>query len=135
MRGRPLIWVGLAIVLAAGAIAAYVWFLRTPSDPVASAERIDLCEAITQAALETPPAYRRLHALEMKQLVIMPVVAIAFHTTDAPPTGVDVAVCIFANPFNGTYGRPRMIRATLRGRPVAQSLVDAVAARWAAGKH
>ena len=134
MRGRPQVWIGLAIALAASAIVAYVWFLRTPSDPVASAERIDLCEAITLAALETPPAYRRLHALEIKQLVIMPVVAIAFRTTDTAAPA-DVAVCIFANPFNGTYGRPGMIRATLRGRPVPQSLVDAVAARWAAGRH
>jgi hypothetical protein len=135
MRARPLIWVGLAISLAAGAIAAYVWFLRAPSDPLASAERIDLCEAIAQAALDAPSSYQRLYVLEMKQLVIMPVVAISFHTADSPPTGVDVAVCIFANPFNGTYGRPGMIRATLRGRPIAQTLVDAVAARWTAGKQ
>jgi hypothetical protein len=115
----------------ASAIVAYVWFLSVPSDPAASAERIDLCEAITLAALQTPPEYRRLHALEMKQLVVMRIVVIAFRAADSPPTGVDVAMCIFANPFNGTYGRPGMIRATLRGRPVA----DAVAARWAAGKH
>jgi hypothetical protein len=135
MRRRPLIWVGLAIVLTASVIVAYVWFLLAPSDPAASAERLDLCEAITLAALDTPPDYRRLHAFEMKQLVIMRIVVIAFRAADSPPTGVDVAMCIFANPFNGTYGRPGMIRATLRGRPVAQGLVDAVAARWAAGKH
>jgi len=114
----------------------YVSFLSSPPDPAETAERIDLCERIVLAALDSPPSYRRLSALEMRQLVIPRMIAISFRTDDIAqsPANLDVAVCIFANPFNSMYGRPGMIKATVRGRPVAQDLVDAVAAKWAASR-
>jgi hypothetical protein len=136
MRRRTLIWIGLALLLAVGAAAGYAVFLQSPPDPVESAERIDLCEAIVLAALESPPTYQRVTALEMRQLVIPRVVAIGFRTDGGEaPTRIEVATCVFANPFNGTYGRPGMIHAVVKSRTVAQGLIDAVAAKWAANKH
>jgi hypothetical protein len=133
-----LLWIGVALILVTSAVAGYIWFLLSPPDPVQSAERIELCETIVLAALGAPSTYRRANALELRQLVIIRVVAIAFRTTDsaeASAGNIDTAVCIFANPFTGMYGRPGMIRVAVRGGPVAQSLVDAVAAKWAADKH
>jgi hypothetical protein len=119
-----------------GAAAGYAVFLRSRPDPVESAERIDLCEAIVLAALESPPTYQRVTALEMRQLVIPRVVAIGFRTDgEEAPARIEVATCVFANPFNSTYGRPGMIHAVVKSRTVAQGLIDAVAARWAANKH
>jgi hypothetical protein len=137
MRRRTLIWIGLALFLVAGGVAGYVWFLLSPPDPAESAERIDLCEKIVLAALDSPPTYRRLSALEMRQLVIPRMVAISFRTdgTVESPANLEIAVCMFANPFNSMYGRSGMIHATVKGRPVAQDLVDAVAARWVANRH
>jgi len=129
-----LLWGGLAVALVAVAVAGYVWFLSTPVDPVATAERIDLCEAITLAALDKPPAYQRLNAFDMRQLVVVRIVVIVFRTSDAPRAAFDGASCLFATPFRSSYGRPGMIRATVSGRPVDQRLVDSVAARWAAGR-
>jgi hypothetical protein len=138
MRRRTLLWIGVALFLVTSAVAGYIWFLLSPPDPVQSAERIELCETIVLAALGAPSTYRRANALELRQLVIIRVVAIAFRTTDSAETSaenIDTAVCIFANPFASMYGRPGMIRVTVKGRPVAQSLVDAVAAKWVADKH
>ena len=136
MRRRTLIWISLAVLVVVGGIAGYVGFLASPPDPAETAERIDLCEKIVLAALDSPPGYRRLSALEMRQLVIPRAVAISFRTDDvaASSTTLDVAVCMFANPFNSMYGRPGMIHATVKGRPVAQSLIDAVAGKWAASR-
>jgi hypothetical protein len=136
MRRRTLIWIGIALLLAVGAAAGYAVFLRSRPDPVESAERIDLCEAIVLAALESPPTYQRVTALEMRQLVIPRLVAIGFRTDgEEAPARIEVATCVFANPFNSTYGRPGMIHAVVKSRTVAQGLIDAVAARWAANKH
>jgi hypothetical protein len=136
MRSRTLIWIGLALLLAVGAATGYAVFLLSPPDPVESAERIDLCEAIVLAALESPPTYRRVNALEMRQLVIPRVVVIGFRTNgEEAPAGIEIATCEFANPFNSTYGRPGMIHAVVKSRTVAQDLIDAVAAKWAANKH
>jgi len=138
MRRRTLVWIGVALFLVTSAVAGYVWFLLSPPDPVQSAERIELCEAIVLAALGAPSTYQRVNALEMRQLVMIRLVAIAFRTTDsaeASAGNVDAAICFFASPFTSMYGRPGMIRVTLKGRPVEQSLVDAVAAKWAADKR
>jgi hypothetical protein len=136
MRRRTLIWIGLALLLVVGGVAGYVVFLLSPPDPVESAERIDLCEAIVLAALQSPPTYRRVNALEMRQLLIPRVVVIGFRADGAEaPAGIEVASCVFANPFNSTYGRPGMIHAVVKSRAVAQGLVDGVAAKWAANKH
>lgn len=136
MRRRTLIWIGLAVLVVVGGIAGYVVFLASPPDPAETAERIELCEEILLAALDSPPGYRRVSAVEMRQLVIPRMIAISFRTDEVAqsPANLDVAMCIFANPFNSMYGRPGMIHATVRGRPVAQSLVDAVAAKWAASR-
>ena len=137
MRRRTLLWTGVALFLVASAVAGYIWFLLSPPDPVQSAERIELCETIVLAALGAPSTYRRVK-LELRQLVIIRLVAIAFRTTDSAEESagnIDAAVCIFANPFTSMYGRPGMIRVTVKGRPVEQSLVDAVAAKWAADKR
>jgi hypothetical protein len=136
MRRRTLIWIVLAVLLVAGGVAGYIGFLLSPPDPAETAERIDLCEKIVLAALDSPPSYRRLSALEMRQLMIPRIVAISFRTDDVAqsPTNLDVAMCMFANPFNSMYGRPGMIQVTVRGRRIAQDLVDAVAAKWAAGR-
>lgn len=136
MRRRTLIWIGLAAFVVVAGIAGYVLFLSSPPDPAETAERIDLCEKIVLAALDSPPGYRRVSALEMRQLVVPRMIAISFRTDDVAesPANLDVAICMFANPFNSTYGRPGMIQVTVRGRPVARDLVDAVAARWAASR-
>lgn len=131
-------WIALAVLLVVGGIVGYILFLLSPPDPAESAERIDLCEKIVLAALDSPPAYRRVTTLEMRQLVIPRVVAIVYRTdsADAPSsTSMETATCTFANPFNSTYGRPGMIQAMVRGGIVPQTLVDSVAATWAAGRH
>jgi hypothetical protein len=137
MRRRTLIWIGLGVLVVAGGVAGYVWFLLSPPDPAEAAERIDLCEKIVLAALDSPPSYRRLTALEMRQMIIPRAVALSFRTDDTAqsPGNFEIGLCMFANPFNSMYGRPGMIRATVRGRPVDQDLVDRVAAAWAADRH
>lgn len=138
MRRRTLMWIAFAVLLVVGGIVAYVLFLLSPPDPAESAERVDLCEKIVLAALDSPPNYRRMTTLEMRQLVIPRVVAIVYRveSADAPASSaMETATCTFANPFNSTYGRPGMIQVMVRGGIVAQSLVDAEAAKWAAGRH